>query len=584
MARFLLPAAGVLLVAAAPLLLPDFHVTMLNYIGLASLVTLGLVLLTGVAGITSFGQAAFVGLGAYTTAVLSTRYGMSPWLTLPIGLALTAAAAGLIGWLTLRLKGHYLPLSTMAWGLSLYFVFGNIESLGGQTGIDRIPALAVGSFAFDTQRRFYYLIWAVLLLAMLLVANLLDSREGRNLRALRRAGLMLQSFGVDTSRTKTIAFVYAALLAALSGWLYAHLLRFVNPTPFGLNVGMEYLFMAVIGGASHVIGAVAGAATLSLLKQALQEWLPSLLGHAANYEMLVFGILMILLLQRARDGLMPFFDRLLPQRRARPLPEPSGELPKRQQPPAGELLLEVQRARKQFGGLVAVDSVSFQMRSGEILGLIGPNGAGKSTIFNLITGVTPLTSGSIRFRGQPLERLPLTAIVGLGIARTFQHVNLVPAMSVLDNVVVGAYRRGRAGVAAASLRLDGAEEARLRSEAIRQLERVGLAARMHEPAGDLPLGQQRILEIARALTADPILLMLDEPAAGLRFREKAELSALLRKLRGEGLSVLIVEHDMDLVMNLVDRLVVMDSGHKLAEGEPFAIQTDDKVREAYLGA
>lgn len=576
--------AGLAAIVLAPIVLPEFYVTLLNYIGLASLVALGLVLLTGVGGLTSFGQAAFVGLGAYATAVLSTTYGISPWINLPIGLLITAAVALLIGLLTLRLSGHYLPLSTIAWGISLYYLFGNFELLGGQTGISHLPALNAFGLTFDSGRRFYYLIWAALLCALLGVHNLLDSRPGRAIRALKRGGLMAESFGVDTARLKTVIFVYAALLAGLSGWLYAHLLRFVNPTPFGVNIGIEYLFMAVIGGASHVWGAVVGTTILILAKQGLQNWLPALIGRDGNYEMIVFGVLMVLLLQRARDGVMPLFGRILfkePQSRA---VTPSVPLPARPRPAAGEPLLEAQGAKKQFGGLVAVDSLSFGMAAGEILGLIGPNGAGKSTMFNLITGVLPLSGGRISFRGERIDGLASRQIARRGIARTFQHVNLIPTMSVLDNVALGAHLRGNRGVLAASLKTNREEEARLRFEAARALDRVGLGSHLQEQAGSLPLGQQRVLEIARALCADPVLLLLDEPGAGLRFQEKEALAGLLRKLRSEGISILLVEHDMDMVMNLVDRLVVMEYGQKLAEGDPASIQRDPLVLQAYLGS
>jgi len=581
------PRAAVLLVLGAALVLapvaaPPFWVTLLNYIGLYSIVSLGLVLLTGVAGQTSFGQAAFVGLGAYTTAYLSLNHpAISPWVNLPIGVALTSVVALFLGFITLRMKGHYLPLATIAWGISLYYIFGNLEFLGGHTGLAGIPALSFFGIEMRSERHFYYLIWAIVLASLWATRNLLDSRPGRAVRALKGALEMAEAFGVDAGRLKIVIFVYAALLACISGWLYAHLQRFVNPTPFGPIQGIEYLFMAVVGGAGSVWGAVVGATVITLLKQVLQDWLPRLLGRDGNFEVVVFGILMILLLQRTRDGVWPWLARAVPQRK--PLPVSTATtLPKRSRGNEGVLLV-VERARKQFGGLVAVSDLSFELYRGEILGLIGPNGAGKSTMFNLISGALPLTSGTIAFEGQSTGNRQPFQIARLGICRTFQHVKLIPAMSVLDNVALGAYLRGSSGVTRAALRLDRREEAMTLAEAAIQIERVGLNEHLHAAVGSLSLGKQRIVEIARALAADPCLLLLDEPAAGLRYLEKQELAALLRSLREEGMTILLVEHDMDFVMGLTDRLVVMDFGEMLAQGLPGEIQKNPVVLEAYLG-
>lgn len=593
-----LTLCAVALLLGAWSFLPEFTITMLNYIGLYALVAVGLVMLTGVGGMTSFGQAAFVGLGAYATAWFCTAptaaalVGLAPgsdllpWIGLIAGLSLSAGVAWFLGMVTLRLAGHYLPLGTIAWGLSLYFLFGNLEFLGGHTGVAGLPALSIGGVTLRSVRELGLLTWTVLLLALWALHNLLDSREGRAIRSLKSGRVMAESMGVDTAHYRIKVFVLAALLASLSGWMYAHLQRFVNPTPFNLNIGIEYLFMAVVGGAGHLWGAVLGAALITLMKQYLQDILPSLLGTSGNFEVVVFGLLMLLVLQRFSDGLWPSLavrvNRYLKPRTTRGS-QAVRELVQRTLPAKGSVVLAAVAVSKRFGGLLANNNINLDVRAGEVHALIGPNGAGKSTFFNLISGVDDPSSGVVSLLQQDMTGRPSRAFAAGGLGRTFQHVRLLGTRSVLDNVALGAHQRGRSGWLASMLRLDRAEEAALMREAHQQIERCGLGAHLHDAAGSLALGQQRIVEIARALAGQPSVLLLDEPAAGLRHLEKQALGQLLRQLREQGLAIMVVEHDMEFVMNIADRITVLEFGQVIAHGTAAEVQVNPQVLAAYLG-
>ena len=583
MNRWAFPAFAAVMLLLPALPVPDFWITQSNYIGLYALVALGLVLLTGVGGFTSFGQAAFVGVGAYAAAFLAVKMGVSPWITLLVGQVLAVLIALVLGAITLRMSGHYLPLATICWGLVLYYTMGNMDWLGKYDGLLGVPTLHFFGQDLGTGRGLHVVIWVFALVAALLLTHLLDSRPGRAIRSLKSGATMAEAMGISTLRYKITIFVIAAMLAAASGWLFAHFQRTVNPTPFSLAKGIEYLFMAVLGGVGSVWGAFLGSAVVRLTEDQLQVLLPKLIGTSGNFETIIFGIVLVVVLKYAPDGLWSFVERWR-KSTARVRDWDGAEpLPKRAKPAAGERLLDVDKVRKQFGGLVAVNDVGFHVDAGEIVALIGPNGAGKSTTFNLITGVLPLSGGAVRWRGQGISGQPSRAIARLGVSRTFQHVKMIPEMTVLENVALGAYGRTHSGVLKAMLRLDRAEEKRLFAEAEAQLARIGMADRMSELAGNLALGPQRLMEIARALATDPALLLLDEPAAGLRHHEKQALAGVLRQLKAEGMSLLLVEHDMDFVMGLADRVVVMEFGTRLMEGTPAEVQASPEVRAAYLG-
>ena len=580
--RYVLAGLFTLAIVLAGFILPEYYVSTLNYIALFAIVGLGLVLLTGVAGVISFGQAAFVGLGAYTTAVVTSKIGLSPWVGLVAALAVTIPVALTLGALTLKLSGYYLPLGTMCWGVSLYYIFGSLDILGAQEGLSGIPPISVGAFDLDTNRKCFYLIWATLLLFMLLTTNIIKSRTGRALLCLKTSEVTARSFGIPVFRMKLFAFLYAALLGAVSGWLYAHLLRFVDPSPFSIVIGMEYVFIVVIGGSGQVWGALVGAAVITLLRDLLQRAVPLFLEQTGNFEVIAFGALAIILLQIARDRGVSGIFSWLGATKSDDVPKAGPDLPQKIYNYVTDVV-DVKGVSKRFGGLLALKDVSFKVGPAEIVAVIGPNGAGKTTLFNLISGAFRPDGGIIEACGQRIDKIPSSQIVSKGLARTYQHVHLVAELTVLENVMIGAHSRTRRGMLAAGLGLMQSEEETMRWEAYQQLVKLKLDSFWNLPATSLALGQQRLVEIARALAANPRLVLLDEPAAGLRYGEKQILARLVQKLKHDGISILLVEHDMAFVMDVVDRIVVMNFGEKLTEGKPAEVRGDPEVRAAYLG-
>jgi len=612
------PLCLVALIALLPLGVHSrYYQSIAVIIGLHTIATVGLSLLMGYAGQVSLGHAAFYGLGAYVSAIASTQLGLNPWLALPTAAVITGGVAAGIGLPIFRLRGHFLAMATLGWGIIAYIVFNEMrEVTGGPSGLTGIPNLQLLGVPLNTDVRYYYLVWAFALGVIFLSRNIVDSRVGRALRAIHGSESAAAALGVHTAHYKVAVFALSAVFASLAGSLYAHYLLFVNPPPFSFKFSIELLVMAMIGGLAHIWGALFGAALITILGESLRATIPLLMGHASGeYEIIAFGLILMATMIALPEGLWPWLtataDRLNRGRKA----ENPGHVPgsvgdngfaaptasaregtqagrsisslrgqgRHLEPP--DPILEVERLSKAFAGLQALSHVSFVVHPREILAIIGPNGAGKTTLFNVIAGALPPSGGTVRFLGQPIQHLVSSRIATNGLVRTFQNVRLFANMTVRENVMVGLHHRTRAGMAAAALRLpwERTEERAIRSEAGRLLVMTGLGELGDLAAANLPFGQQRVVEVTRALAADPTILLLDEPGAGLSAGERERLRDLVRRIRASGVTVLLVEHDMDLVMDLADRIVVLNYGEKIAEGTPAEIQNNPEVVAAYLG-
>ncbi|MBJ6135256.1 branched-chain amino acid ABC transporter ATP-binding protein/permease [Ochrobactrum sp. Q0168] len=561
---------------------------MLNLVGIYALSALGLILLTGSGGVTSFAQAAFAGIGAYTSAYITLKIGYGPWVGLLAALLIVGLSAVLMGAITLHLGGHYLPITTLAWAVAVFMFLGNLTTLGAHSGIGDLPSVTAFGYELTRPEQVYYLIWAVLVLALIGATNLLSSRMGRSINALRGGALLATSLGVNAFRVRLLLFVLAAELACVSGWLFAHTQKFISPSLFDLNAGMQVLLMSVIGGIGSVLGAVVGSALVMLGRNWIQDILPALGFDAGTSEVVIFGIIFILLIQYSPRGLSPLLALILPTKPAAALPSISKSERlsfSRSMEGSGSAspLLRLEGVGMNFGGLAAVSDLSFEVKPGTIVALIGPNGAGKSTTFDMISGLKVPTKGKVYFADKEVTSQAARLLVTDGLSRTFQHVKLRPKLSLIDNVLMGANWRMKSGLFAGVFKLDRLEEQQYRKTALLALNEVGLGDDAYGLAGNLALGQQRLLEIARSLASDPKMIILDEPAAGLRAMEKQALANLLRHLRNSGMTVLLVEHDMDFVMGLADEIVVLEFGRRIAVGKPEEIRANPRVQEAYLG-
>ncbi len=594
---WLLRGGGLLLLLLLPWVLRDrLSLTIPFVIGLHAVLAIGLTLLAGQAGQVSLGQAAFYGIGAYTAALLTVRLGWDPWIALGTAVLVAASLAFALGAPVMVLRGHYLVLGTLALNVVVEVVLRNWQSLtGGANGLSGVPPLHLGPLGeLRGTLPYYYLTWGLVLLSLWLSHNLLRSRVGRALAAIRASEVAAVTLGIAPARYKLQLFAYSAACAAVAGALYAYELRFVSPSPFGFELSIAVLVMSVLGGIQHLPGAILGATIVTLLRELLRSLLPQFFrgGASAEYEAVVYGLLLAAAVIAAPTGLWPLLTRWTrrpaPEPREpaeHPVPQPLAQIPTDPPSPApsSDPVVEVRGMTKRFGGLVAVDDLSFTVHPGEVYALIGPNGAGKTTVLNLITGLLRPTAGTLSLFGSPIHTLPPERIASLGVARTFQTPRVVWELTVLDNVRLGMHLHLRAGFLTSLLSLNQGEEARSIHEAGALLERLGLAAHAREIAANLPFGSLRLLELARALALRPRLLLLDEPASGLSGEQRAELARLIREIREEGVTVVLVEHDVELVLQVADRVLVLHQGRSIAEGAPAYVRTHPEVISAYLG-
>jgi branched-chain amino acid transport system permease protein len=570
-------AAGVALLAAAaalPAIASNYVIDVGLTIATYSILGLGLNIVVGYAGLLDLGYAAFFAIGAYTTALLETLLHFSFWETLPFSLAFAGASGIVIGYPTLRLRSDYLAIVTLGFGEITRIVATNLDITGGPNGIYGIASPSLFGYEISSPRAVYELGIAFLVLVLVFAIRLGQSRLGRAWTSIREDEAAAEAVGVPTLRVKLLAYVMGALIGGFGGSLFAARFGTIDPTGFTYLQSVTILIVVVLGGRGSIPGVILGAVIVA--------GLPEMLRFLNLWRIFAFAIGLVILMLLRPQGLWP-----APLRRvALPRKDAGGAAtPVPRETVTGEILLEVRNMQRRFGGVQAVGGISFTVRSGEIVSLIGPNGAGKTTVFNCLTGVTRTTGGQVLWRGASLAGGAPHRIVHRGIARTFQGIRLFANMTAVENVLIGMDHRLRTWlyaelVAWPSARAEAADHA---AEGLSWLGFVGLGARAGERAADLPYGDQRRLEIARALASNPRLLLLDEPAAGMNPTEKHALMELIRRIRDLGVTVLLIEHDMMLVMGVSDRIIVMDHGVIIAEGLPSEIQADQRVIDAYLG-
>ena len=601
--------------ALMPLLVSGFWVNVAVYALIYSIAAIGLTLLMGLAGQVSLGHAGFFAIGAYTQAVLVTKYETSSLVASVVAVAVTMAAAVLVGLPLLRLRGHYFALATLGFGIIVSVVATETDYLGATSGIFGIEKPAFNGRTYDSASEYLLLLAPVVVIGVLLARNIVQSRIGRALGAVNDSEVAAESLGVNAYRLRLQVLVLSAAYASVAGTAFAHWLAVVNPNAANFPLSVKFLLISVLGGLGTVWGAVVGALAVEGLDEGLGRLIPKVVpGATGEVELIGFGIALTAVVIFLPGGIHQAWGAVVSRLRrqdrsaasgghdggsrdapdtstggqAAPNPGSASEeqplLSRSGRPDRGTPLLEVDGLTQRFGGVVAVDNVSFGVAAGEILALIGPNGAGKTTLFNMVSGVLTPTSGTVSVSGRRIEGRKPHVFAKARATRTFQNLQIFASMTVLGNVMVGRHLRSRAGLMRGAMVMPALrEEQAIEADARRLVEIVGLGEDTDRLAADLPFGRQRLVEIARALATEPDLLLLDEPMAGLSGSERRALARLLEKLRVGGMGIVLVEHDVDAVLALADRVAVLDDGRLIALGTPREIRHDPAVIAAYLG-